>query len=865
MNVSQLIEKWQKDSISEIKFIELKNNIVTFKINDQKFNMIIPEGYPSSNGIIMLDYDQILSGYEFLSDIHSRIFDINKDIISLLEEINRVYLESISVVSDENNDEFGDDDEFEDDSEFEDDEFVLNDNDIELFMNDIYIINTFDIQEIKLKKNIHQKLSESLKSLEKNKENIRDNEINSVPILFSTKSCGNILINEFFNLRKKYRRNNRFDIEVIDNNIFHWKLLLKNFSSIRLKHSLSNIYKNHGYKHIEVHIRFHLKLLYPSFPPSISIIKPNLSNMLSQRIPNIKLFQFQYWSPCKNMEDVINKLYNIINKHGVIEEDVNDTHNVINHELEKLLIHLASLCNIDSEYDPIDDEIYIKIYGNLKKQHISQTCNFSSIAKQSTSFFQNDSEAHISEPKTPKRYWKSGTGYGHRGLNSWNVEEYRRLQIEKDIKIQSILRQVIEIIQKSNMSNICQTLKMSQLIPVVKSYLKGTTLLDIDNHKDLYKLLFILIQNLAEERSIYLFDDNTNKSLYNILSDINKEAIETLKMCDKFDTQGLSIKMAHTINTVFEMIKPCYMIYMEKCKKIDKNKQKIIKQKITQYNSGEFGKKYVDMLFKMKYDMGEIKNFTKRYDEVLYTIDSATKNHIKRLIKEYASINKNLPIYYQSSIFVRVEKTNIRCMRVLITGPDNTPYDSGIFIFDVYITDKYPHEPPKMRFLNNGGKRFNPNVKKKGQLCLSLLGTWSGDGGGGESWNKNTSTLQQLFISVQSLVLIETPVFNEPSQENLIGTIEGDKKNKIYNQYIRYYTMCHTMCEILQNVDQYPTLKDVIINHFKLKKDYILKNCQKWVDTSYSLTGSLQHVGNLTKTMFQLKFKELKNELIKLD
>ena len=448
-------------------------------------------------------------------------------------------------------------------------------------------------------------------------------------------------------------------------------------------------------------------------------------------------------------------------------------------------------------------------------------------------------------------------------MNIWNIEEYRKLQIDKDIKIQSILRQVIEIIQKSNMSSICQTLKISQLIPVIKSYLKGTTLLDIDNHKDLYKLLFILIQNLAGEKSIYLFDDNTDKPLYNILSDINKEAVDILQMCDKFNT-GRSIKTAHTINTVFEMINPCYMIYMEKRKKINKSKQKIIEQKIAQYNSGEFGEKYVNTLSQMKYNMGEIKNFTKRYEGNLYTISSATKNHIKRLIKEYALLNRNLPIYYQSSIFVRVSKTNIRCMRVLITGPDNTPYDSGAFIFDVFITDKYPYVPPKMRFLNHGGKRFNPNVKKKGQVCLSLLGTWDGDHGG-ESWNKNISTLQQLFISIQSLVLIETPIFNEPSHESSIGTTSGNEKNKKYNQYIRYYTMCHAMCDILKNVDLYPTLKDVIINHFKLKRDYILKNCQKWVDTAYSLTSSQQHSGDLDKSMFQAKFEELKTELIKLD
>lgn len=70
--------------------------------------------------------------------------------------------------------------------------------------------------------------------------------------------------------------------------------------------------------------------------------------------------------------------------------------------------------------------------------------------------------------------------------------------------------------------------------------------------------------------------------------------------------------------------------------------------------------------------------------------------------------------------------------------------------------------PPlvNLQTTGNGTVRFNPNLYNCGKVCLSLLGTWQGDQG--ESWNKETSTLLQVLISIQSLILVDMPYFNEP-------------------------------------------------------------------------------------------------------
>lgn len=68
-------------------------------------------------------------------------------------------------------------------------------------------------------------------------------------------------------------------------------------------------------------------------------------------------------------------------------------------------------------------------------------------------------------------------------------------------------------------------------------------------------------------------------------------------------------------------------------------------------------------------------------------------------------------------------------LRVMITGPDETPYANGCFLFDIYLPSQYPQVAPRVQFLTTGdGKiRFNPNLYECGRVCLSLLGTWDGE------------------------------------------------------------------------------------------------------------------------------------------
>lgn len=49
-------------------------------------------------------------------------------------------------------------------------------------------------------------------------------------------------------------------------------------------------------------------------------------------------------------------------------------------------------------------------------------------------------------------------------------------------------------------------------------------------------------------------------------------------------------------------------------------------------------------------------------------------------------------------------------------------------------------------------------------------------------WDPSTSTILQVLVSIQGLVLNEKPYFNEAGYEKQVGTIEGEKNVLPYNE-----------------------------------------------------------------------------------
>ncbi|CAF5217543.1 unnamed protein product, partial [Rotaria magnacalcarata] len=117
------------------------------------------------------------------------------------------------------------------------------------------------------------------------------------------------------------------------------------------------------------------------------------------------------------------------------------------------------------------------------------------------------------------------------------------------------------------------------------------------------------------------------------------------------------------------------------------------------------------------------------------------------LAQEQITISTSLPLSFSSTIFVRSDENRMDVMKILMTGPDGTPYSNGCFVFDVYFPNEYPTTPPSINLETTGNHtvRFNPNLYNDGKVCLSILNTWHGRPE--EKWN-STSTFLQVILKL---------------------------------------------------------------------------------------------------------------------
>lgn len=130
-----------------------------------------------------------------------------------------------------------------------------------------------------------------------------------------------------------------------------------------------------------------------------------------------------------------------------------------------------------------------------------------------------------------------------------------------------------------------------------------------------------------------------------------------------------------------------------------------------------------------------------------YTSNNSTsRERIQRICQEHSDLGSSTSslINWSSSVWIRCHDTRMDFLKFMISGPHDTPYQNGLFIFDACFPPLYPNDPPLVNLCTTGRNtvRFNPNLYNCGKVCLSLLGTWHGSES--EGWIKNVSTFRQV-------------------------------------------------------------------------------------------------------------------------
>jgi ubiquitin-protein ligase len=190
------------------------------------------------------------------------------------------------------------------------------------------------------------------------------------------------------------------------------------------------------------------------------------------------------------------------------------------------------------------------------------------------------------------------------------------------------------------------------------------------------------------------------------------------------------------------------------------------------------------------------------------------KENITRLIRDVRDLIKN-PLH-DNGIYYKHDETNMLKGYVLIIGPKDTPYADGNFLFEISYPPDYPYLPPTVTYCTNGGNiRFNPNLYRRGKVCLSILNTWKGD-----QWT-SCETIRSVLLSLCG-VFTPIPLLNEP------GVTAEDPEIQIYTEAIEYATLSLAIGDVLtRKVGVYQPFFDLFYGemeaHFRANKEAILE------------------------------------------
>lgn len=196
--------------------------------------------------------------------------------------------------------------------------------------------------------------------------------------------------------------------------------------------------------------------------------------------------------------------------------------------------------------------------------------------------------------------------------------------------------------------------------------------------------------------------------------------------------------------------------------------------------------------------------------------------------KEMDLLARNLP----DSIVVKSFEDRSDLYSALIRGPGGTPYEDGLFLFDLRLPADYPHSPPICHYHSFCRERLNPNLYVDGKVCVSLLGTW--DGKGPEVWSPKRSSLLQVLVSIQGLILVAEPYYNEAGFEQQRSCLQASENSRIYNEGVVLKVVQSMEAMLLTPQDVF---QEEIEQHFLKNAARFVARLESWLRLSEAWHG----------------------------
>lgn len=117
-------------------------------------------------------------------------------------------------------------------------------------------------------------------------------------------------------------------------------------------------------------------------------------------------------------------------------------------------------------------------------------------------------------------------------------------------------------------------------------------------------------------------------------------------------------------------------------------------------------------------------------------------------------------------------------LRAQILGGAHTPYEKGVFTLEIVIPERYPFEPPQIRFLT---PIYHPNIDSAGRICLDILklppkGAW-----------RPSLSIATVLTSIQ--LLMSEPNPDDPLMADISSEFKYNKP--VFLQNARQWTEAH--------------------------------------------------------------------------
>ena len=169
---------------------------------------------------------------------------------------------------------------------------------------------------------------------------------------------------------------------------------------------------------------------------------------------------------------------------------------------------------------------------------------------------------------------------------------------------------------------------------------------------------------------------------------------------------------------------------------------------------------------------------------------------IERIKKEFNHI-KNDAILSLIEGDISTINNDYKHLRVCFKGPKGTPYDNGIYYFDIVLKDDYPSSKPLVTFMT---KIFHPNIElNSGKVCLYYINHYS-----------QYNTLSELILLIYNLLA-------NPNFDELLNPLA--KKEDYYKTALEYNNKYANKLKNWTTYDFIPI--NIIINNRWRKQEQI--------------------------------------------